>query len=76
MYGAVYGIIRGGNAYLPLDPNYPQDRIDYILSNSNAKAVVAQDKFTNLVSSVPCINATTLLNDNSPIAKTECLANE
>ena len=61
MYGAVYGIIRGGNAYLPIDPNYPQDRIDYILSNSNAKAVIAQDKFCSLAKNIPCINATDVL---------------
>ena len=76
MYGAVYGIIRGGNAYLPIDPNYPQDRIDYILENSNAKAVIAQEKFCHLVTSVPCINATEVLNSTEQPEKTECLANE
>ena len=76
MYGAVYGFIRGGNAYLPIDPNYPQDRIEYILSNSNAKAVIAQDKFCHLVSSVPCINATEVLNSTEQPSKTEILASE
>ena len=74
MYGAVYGIIRGGNAYLPIDPNYPQDRIDYILSNSGAKAVVAQDKFCHLAGNVPCIDATAVLNSTEQPTKTECLA--
>ena len=76
MYGAVYGIIRGGNAYLPIDPNYPQERIDYILSNSNAKAVVAQDKFCHLAGNTPCINATEVLKSNEEPTKTEILANE
>ena len=76
MYGAIYGIIRGGNAYLPIDPNYPQDRIDYILSNSNAKAVVAQNEFCHLVSSVSCINATEVLNNKETIKETKILANE
>ncbi len=76
MYGAVYGIIRGGNAYLPIDPNYPQERIDYILSNSGAKAVVAQNKFTQLVTSVPCIDATEVLNNKKTTEKTPVLANE
>ncbi len=58
MYCAVYGIIRGGNAYLPIDPNYPSDRIEYILSNSNAAAVVCQEKFNHLAGKVPCINMT------------------
>ncbi len=76
MYGAVYGIIRGGNAYLPIDPNYPQDRIDYILSNSNAKAVIAQDKFTHLAKNIPCIDATEVLKDNEQPIHTPILANE
>ena len=76
MYGAVYGIIRGGNAYLPIDPNYPQDRIDYILENSNAKAVITQDKFTSLAKNTPCIDATELLNSKEQPAKTEILAEE
>ncbi len=76
MYGAVYGIIRGGNAYLPIDPNYPQDRIDYILENSGAKAAITQDKFCHLAGNVPCINATELLNSNKEYEATECLATE
>ena len=76
MYGAIYGIIRGGNAYLPIDPNYPQERIDYILSNSNAKAVITQDKFCHLAGNVPCINATEVLNNKETIKETEILANE
>lgn len=76
MYGAVYGIIRGGNAYLPIDPNYPQDRINYILENSNAKAVVTQDKFCHLAGNVPCIDATELLNNKETIEQTPILANE
>ncbi len=73
MYGAVYGIIRGGNAYLPIDPDYPQSRIDYILENSKAKAVVTQSKFSHLVKNIPCIDATELLSLKET-TKTECRA--
>ncbi len=58
MYGAIYGIIRGGNAYLPIDPDYPQERIDYILEKSKAAAVIVQDKFINKSGNVPCIDMT------------------
>ncbi|MBQ3135945.1 MAG: amino acid adenylation domain-containing protein [Clostridia bacterium] len=61
MYAAVYGIIRGGNAYLPIDPDYPQDRIDYILKNSGAAAVAAQGKYTGKVKNISCINMTELM---------------
>lgn len=58
MYAAIYGIIRGGNAYLPIDPDYPQERIDYILENSNPAAVVVQGKFTSKLGNRPCIDMT------------------
>ena len=64
MYSAVYGIIRGGNAYLPIDPNYPPERIEYILKNSNAAAVICQGKFTHLAGELPCINMTEFINNS------------
>ena len=58
MYAAIYGIIRGGNAYLPIADDYPQDRIDYILENSGAPMAVTQGKFTSLVKNIPFIDMT------------------
>ncbi|MBQ2758664.1 MAG: amino acid adenylation domain-containing protein [Clostridia bacterium] len=58
MYAAIYGIIRGGNAYLPIADDYPQDRIDYILENSGAPLAVTQGKYTSLVKNISCINMT------------------
>ncbi len=69
MYSAIYGIIRGGNAYLPIDPDYPQERINYILKNSDAAAVVVQDKFVNLSGNVPFINITELTNSSEDKAQ-------
>ena len=65
MYSAIYGIIRGGNAYLPIDPEYPQERIDYIINNSSASVVLAQEKFIHLAKSIPCINVTEFLRSHS-----------
>lgn len=64
MYSAVYGVVRGGNAYLPIDPNYPTERIEYILKNSNAAAVICQGKFTHLAGELPCINMTEFINNS------------
>lgn len=61
MYCAIYGIIRGGNAYLPISPEDPQDRIDFILKNSGATLVIAQEQFLKLAKDIPCLDITKLL---------------
>jgi len=37
---AVIGIWKAGAAYLPVDPTYPEDRINYMLEDSGAKLVI------------------------------------
>ncbi|MCU0288397.1 MAG: amino acid adenylation domain-containing protein, partial [Acidobacteria bacterium] len=32
----ILGILKSGGAYLPIDPEYPQERIEYMLKDSNA----------------------------------------
>jgi tyrocidine synthetase-3 len=39
----IMGILKSGGAYLPIDPEYPQDRIDYMLKDSGAKLLVTTD---------------------------------
>ena len=40
------GILKSGGAYLPLDPDYPADRISFMLSDSGAQIVVAHEALT------------------------------
>ncbi len=40
---AILGILKAGAAYLPLDIQYPQERMQYILDNSQARAVLTRD---------------------------------
>jgi non-ribosomal peptide synthetase-like protein len=39
-YAALLGILKAGAAYVPMDPEYPGDRVKYILENSGATALV------------------------------------
>ncbi len=39
---AIFGILKAGGAYLPLDAEYPQDRLAYMLENAQVAAVVTQ----------------------------------
>ncbi|MDQ1350695.1 MAG: hypothetical protein QG657_997, partial [Acidobacteriota bacterium] len=40
MITGIIGILKFGGAYLPIDPGYPQERIDYMLKDSGAKLLV------------------------------------
>lgn len=36
----VLGILKSGGAYVPIDPDYPRDRQDYIYTNSNCRIMI------------------------------------
>ncbi len=42
---SIYGILKTGGAYVPIDPNYPIDRIISIVDDSKIKAIVTMGKF-------------------------------
>lgn len=46
----MFGILKSGAAYMPIDPDYPQDRIDYMLSDSNARAFITDDNINIYIS--------------------------
>ncbi|WP_178984936.1 non-ribosomal peptide synthetase [Winogradskyella helgolandensis] len=41
---SLLAIMQCGAAYLPLDPSYPQHRLDFMLSDSDAEVVIASNK--------------------------------
>ncbi|MDJ0728708.1 MAG: amino acid adenylation domain-containing protein [Crocosphaera sp.] len=36
------GVLKAGAAYVPIDPNYPEERIDFILEDSSIKVLLTQ----------------------------------
>jgi tyrocidine synthetase III len=45
MMTAIWGILKAGAAYIPLDPTYPLERIRYILKDSSANVIVTTENF-------------------------------
>ncbi len=45
----ILAILKAGGAYLPIDPNYPFDRIGYILNDSKASVLLTNDQFNTKI---------------------------
>lgn len=43
MLAGVVGILKAGAAYVPLDPNYPTDRLRFMLEDSNPAVILIQE---------------------------------
>jgi amino acid adenylation domain-containing protein len=51
---AMLGILKSGRVYVPLDPTYPLDRLKYILEDSQAALIVANDITFTLAEELAC----------------------
>ena len=47
VYVACQGVLKSGGAFLPIDPEYPDDRIEYILEDSAAPYLITTEKIKN-----------------------------
>ncbi len=47
---ALLGILKAGGAYVPLEPTYPPARLRDMIEDAGLKVVLAQERFTELVS--------------------------
>ncbi|HEX9981688.1 MAG TPA: non-ribosomal peptide synthase/polyketide synthase [Thermoanaerobaculia bacterium] len=52
MMVAIFGTVQAGGAYLPVDPAYPDDRLAYMLEDSQAAVVLTQEKFKSKLASL------------------------
>ncbi len=67
---SIWAVLKSGGAYVPIDPTYPQDRIDYTLNDANAKAVINNKELQKFKA-----EANQYSTDNlTPIAKADHLA--
>ena len=45
MVTGIFGILKSGAAYLPIDPDYPENRIDYMLKDSSASYIIKRNSY-------------------------------
>nr|AHF25277.1 phenylalanine racemase [uncultured bacterium Contig178] len=50
---AVLGIQKAGAAYLPIDEDYPQERVDYMLEDSGAEVLLTEETVKQAVTAFP-----------------------
>jgi amino acid adenylation domain-containing protein len=50
---AILGVLRSGGYYIPLDPEYPADRVMYMLETAAPRVVLTTDEFRELVEPAP-----------------------
>ncbi|PYG88042.1 non-ribosomal peptide synthase protein (TIGR01720 family)/amino acid adenylation domain-containing protein [Ruminiclostridium sufflavum DSM 19573] len=58
------GILKAGGAYMPLDPSYPAERLEFMISDSNAKLVVTAGNLFDVTVNCPVIDFNTDLEEN------------
>ena len=46
---AILAVLKSGGTYIPIDPEYPQDRVEYMLENSHAKLLLTFESLKDKV---------------------------
>ncbi len=65
MVVGLLGIMKAGGAYVPIDPEYPADRVTYMLADSGVSVLLTQ---THLAGSLPAHGARVILLDDPTLS--------
>ncbi len=55
MIAAVFAVVKRGGAYVPVEPFFPQERIDFMMRDAGVDAVLANSAYRDKASAAPCI---------------------
>jgi amino acid adenylation domain-containing protein len=70
MVVGIWGILKSGGAYLPINPEAPGDRITYMLDNASVTILLTQEKFVEKFA-----DRYQVINLNSPVSYKKSCAN-
>ena len=74
MVVALWGILKSGAAYVPIDPQYPQNRVSAIIQSSGARYIITQQ---SLVDELPDMSANSIcIDDENFVAELGLLSSE
>ncbi|UCH95062.1 MAG: amino acid adenylation domain-containing protein [Candidatus Aminicenantes bacterium] len=62
----ILGILKARGAYLPIDPEYPQERITYMLKDSSAKILVTAPGLSEKFEKLSIVNCQLLMVNEKP----------
>lgn len=65
----ILGILKAGGAYVPIDPDYPADRINYILTDTKASVIICDSCASSLLKTITTIPILALDGDRKAIEK-------
>jgi amino acid adenylation domain-containing protein len=57
LVAALLGVLCAGAAYLPLDPDYPAERIAYVLGDAGARLVLTDARGAAILATIPGVEA-------------------
>ncbi|MSO00265.1 non-ribosomal peptide synthetase [Bacillus paralicheniformis] len=60
---AIFAVLKAGGAYLPIDPEYPEARIQYMLEDSGAVCMLTQEELAEQAASLSFHQNTILIDD-------------
>lgn len=52
MVVAILAVLKAGGAYIPIDPNYPRARINFVINDTNSRVVITQKHLLGHLSAI------------------------
>lgn len=68
---SILGILKAGAVYVPIDPEFPRERISYILEDSGASAVVTMKHYKDVAESLTTLKIICLEDDDQKLKNSD-----
>lgn len=65
IFFAIFGILKAGATYIPCDPNYPTERVRYIIEDSNATLIITSSDMLKKFTDKAAVDIEALLEENN-----------